>query len=126
PYRNFWGKGDEGIIRLRGGGTLVGFKIRGPGHETTSAADVLAACERFGASLTHFGTGDFVHLIVHRIPATRYPERQFVNQAAGLIDRERAEQFRAARYYRSLARFYIANEDESSIANYLKAMFFAS
>jgi type IV secretion system protein VirB4 len=43
-----------------------------------------------------------------------------------LVDRERAEQFKAARYYRNLLRFYISNEDEGTIANQLKALFFAS
>jgi type IV secretion system protein TrbE len=117
---------DDGLTRLRGGGTMIGFKIRGPGHETTSAAEVLAACERYTSSLTHFGTGDFVHLICHRIPATKYPDREISNHAARLIDDERARQFEAARYFRNLLRFYISNEDESTIANQLKALFFAS
>src|SRR6266851_5717984 len=117
---------DEGVVRLRGGGTMVGFKIRGPGHETTSATDVLAACERFASSFSHFGTGDVIHLISHRVPATEYPQRSFSNRAAYLVDRERAEQFKAARYFRTLTRLYISNEDESTIANQLKALFFAS
>jgi len=123
PYGYF---ADEGVIRLRGGGTMVGFSIRAPGHETTSEGEVLAACERFASSLSHFTTGDFLHLICHRVPATAYPQRSFSNRAAYLVDRERAEQFKAARYYRNLLRLYISNEDESTIANQLKALFFAS
>src|SRR5215469_7823382 len=71
----------EGIIRLRTGGTVIGYDIIPPGHETASDAEVLAACERFGMSLAHFGTGDFLHLIAHRVPATSYPEREFPNRA---------------------------------------------
>jgi type IV secretion system protein TrbE len=117
---------DEGVIRLRGGGTMIGYNIRGPGHETTSEQDVLAACERLAASFSHFVTGDFIHLICHRVPATEYPQRSFSNRAAYLVDRERAEQFKAARYFRTLTRLYISNQDESAIANQLKALFFAS
>jgi type IV secretory pathway VirB4 component len=123
PYAYFL---DEGVVRLRGGGTMVGFDVRGPGHETTAAMDIAAACERLGASLTCFGTGDFLHLIVHRIPATEYPERVYATRAAALVDRERAGQFRAACYYRNLCRVYASNQDEFAIANYLKAVFFAS
>jgi type IV secretory pathway VirB4 component len=116
----------DAVVRLRGGGTTVGYEIEGPGHETTSAADVIAACERFTNSLTHFGTGDFVHLIVHRVPATGYPARAYSNRAAGLVDRERKGRFEQEHYYRNLVRFYVSNQDESAIANYLKALFFAS
>jgi type IV secretion system protein VirB4 len=116
----------DGMLRLRTGGTMVGFEISGPGHESASAHDVRAACERFTSSLAHFGTGDLLHLIVHRVAAPEYPERQFPNRAAYLVDRERARQFADERYYRNLARFYVANQDESAVANQLKALFFAS
>jgi hypothetical protein len=88
--------------------------------------DIAAACERLASSLTCFGTGDFLHFIVHRIPAIEYPERHFPNRAAALIDQERTGQFRAACYYRNLYRVYVSNQDEFAIANYLKALFFAS
>jgi len=123
PYAHFL---DDGVLRLRNGGTTVGFEIHGPGHETTSAAEVLTACERFASSLTHFGTGDFVQVISHRVPATKYRRQEFTNRASALIDRERAEQFEGARYFRTLTRLYISNQDESAIANQLKALFFAS
>jgi hypothetical protein len=79
---------------------MIGFKIRGTGQETISAAEVLAACERYTSSLTHFGTEDFVHLICSPIPATKHPDREISNYAARLIDDERARQFEAARYFR--------------------------
>jgi type IV secretion system protein TrbE len=125
PYSRLL-EGDKGIIRLGAGGTLISYEIRGPGHETTSREEVLAACERFAASIREFSTGDFIHLIVHRTKAPKYDERHFDNRAARMIDDERARQFAAGRYYQNRSRFYAASEDEQPIANYFKALFFGS
>jgi type IV secretion system protein TrbE len=116
----------EDVIRLRAGGTMIGFEIRGLSQESNSDLDIAAACTRFASSLKHFETGDFAHLIVHRIPATAYPERTFPNRAAAMVDYERARQFKDERYCQTLLRFYISNQDESAIANQLNALFFAS
>jgi type IV secretion system protein TrbE len=123
PYDRFV---DEGVMRLGAGGTMVGYEITGPGHETSKEEDVHTACERFAASLTHLGTGNFIHLIAHRTKAIKYRERTFSNRAAELVDRERAGQYAAARYYQTLCRLYISNQDESAISNRLNALFFAS
>jgi type IV secretion system protein VirB4 len=128
PYAHFLSEKptEPGIIRLRGGGTLLGYDTSGPGHETSSDLEVSSACQRFGASLRQFGTGDFIHLVAHRIYATDYPDRPFPNRATYLVDRERAEAYRAAKYLRTISALYIANQDESAIINALKALFFAS
>jgi hypothetical protein len=126
PYARLLTQGDKAIIRLGAGGTLVAYDIRGPGHETTSAMEVLAACERFAASINQFSTGDFLHVIVHRTKAPKYEQRSFGNRAARMVDDERARQFAAGRYYQNRARFYAASEDEHPIANYFKALFFGS
>jgi len=123
PYHHFTA---EGEIRLRGGGTLIGEHIRGPSLEASSSEDIAAACARFAASLGHFTTGDFIHLIFHRVPAVEYPVRTFESRAAQMIDDERRAQFHSQKYLRTLTGCYIANEDESAISNRLKAMFFAS
>jgi hypothetical protein len=60
------GDPERGVIRLRGGGTLIAYDFSGPPFESTSADDVTASCAQLGAAFTHMATGDFLHLIILR------------------------------------------------------------
>jgi type IV secretory pathway VirB4 component len=105
---------------------MIGFEASGPPPESTTEAELESQAARITKATNHFGTGDFLHYIVHRVAATTYPERTFPSTAARLIDDERREQFRNARYYVSKPRAYISNQDEGTIVNRVKATFFGS
>jgi type IV secretory pathway VirB4 component len=117
---------EAGVVRLRPGGSMVGFEVTGPNAEATSDPELEARAKAITNSIRHLGTGDMIHFIAHRVAAVDYPQREFPTAAARMIDAERARQFHDAKYYRTLNRWYISNEDESAVANRLKAMFFAS
>jgi type IV secretion system protein VirB4 len=114
------------LVRLRAGGTMAGFEISGPCAEGTSDAELEAKAKLVANSIRHFGTGDMIHTIYHRVTASEYPQREFPTLAARMIDDERARQFQKGKYYRNLLRWYISNQDESAVTNQLKAMLFAS
>ena len=123
PYQGFI---DEGVVRLRGGGTMVGVVPTGLSVEGTSPAELEATVRRIGTAMGHLGTGDFLHVIWHRLEALDYPRRRLGSRAGQLIDDERRRQFAEAKYYRNLMRIYLSNQDESAAANHLKALLFGS
>ena len=116
----------RGVIRLRGGGTLIAYDLSGPPFESTSAADLTATCAQLGTAFRHLGTGDLLHLLMLRRKAPAYPSRHFASKGAGLIDDERRERFKAGNYYQQEVQLWLGNQDEHPLANYLKGAFFAS
>src|ERR1700740_954353 len=121
PYGGFL---DEGLLRHRGGGTIVAFEAHGSTAEATSAAELESHAKRLADSIRHLGTGDGLHVIFHRVPVLDYPARSFPSEAARRIDDERRRQFLDAKYYCTPARFYIWNQDESALTSFFKATFF--
>jgi hypothetical protein len=57
------GDRERGVIWLRPGGLLIGWKVSGPPFESTSAADVAAVCGQFGASFGLMETGDCLRYV---------------------------------------------------------------
>ena len=123
PYYGFV---DDGIMRLRAGGTMLGSEVCGQSIEATSSAELEATTGRLAGAMAHLGTGDFLHAIFHRLEALDYPRRSLGSRAGRLIDDERRRQFAEAKYYRSLMRIYLSNQDETAAVNHLKAFLFAS
>jgi type IV secretion system protein TrbE len=123
PYKGFI---DEGVIRLRGGGTTIAVEPTGLSVEGTSSAELEATVRRIAEAMGQLGTGDFLHVIWHRLEAVDYPRRLFHSRAGQMIDDERRGQFAEAKYYRNLMRIYLSNQDESAAANHLKALLFGS
>ncbi len=120
------GDRERGVIWLRAGGLLIGWKVSGPPFESTSAADVAAVCGQFGASLGLMDTGDCLTLRIDRVKAPDYPVRDFQIEGAGLIDRERSGYIRAGNSYRNIAQVWWATQFERAVPNLLKSLFFAS
>ncbi len=120
------GDRERGVIWLRPGGLLIGWKVSGPPFESTSAADVAAVCGQFGASLSLMETGDCLTLRIDRVKAPDYPVRDFQIEGAGLIDRERGGYIRAGSCYRNIAQVWWATQFERAVPNLLKSLFFAS
>jgi type IV secretion system protein VirB4 len=120
------GDRERGVIWLRAGGHLIGWKVSGPPFESTSAADVAAACGQFGASLGLMETGDCLMLRIDRVKAPDYPIRDFKIESAGLIDRERSAHIQTGNSYRNIAQVWWATQFERAIPNLLKSLFFAS
>jgi type IV secretion system protein TrbE len=122
-----WGYlGPDGVVRLRAGGTMLAREISGPSAESTSDAELESQAARISKAIAHFGTGDFLHFIVHRVAATEYPERQFPSPAAKLIDDERRQQFRNGRYFLIKPRVFISNQDEKMAESTARGIFFSS
>jgi len=115
---------ERGVIWLRPGGHLIGWKIRGLPFESTSAADVAAVCGQFGASLGLTETGDCLTLRIDRVKAPDYPLRDFQIEGAGLIDRERGAHIQAGNSYRNIAQIWWATQFERAVPNLLKSLFF--
>ena len=123
PYDRFIG---DGIARLRSGGTIVGFEVGGPSPEMASDAELEAGAERLTGGIRHLGTGDMVHMIVHRQPMLEYPTREFASAAGAMIDEERRQQFLDSNYFVNRARVYLANQDDFPAGSYLKGLLFSS
>jgi type IV secretory pathway VirB4 component len=104
PYGHFT---DSGEVYLRGRGLMAAYEMRGLSLEASSRAELAVASEQLVRAFRHLGTNYMVQAIIHRLPATVYPERRFPSRAAWLIDDERRHQFAAENYWRSLCRLYI-------------------
>ena len=77
-------------------------------------------------ALRHLGTNDMVQVIVHRLPATEYPEQSFPSRAARLIDHERREQFAAQNYWRTLRRIYFTTQMEAAVPSHVRSAVFSA
>src|SRR5216684_867922 len=106
------GDREHGVIWLRPGGLLIGWKASGPPFESTSAADVAAVCGQFGASLGLMETGDCLTLRIDRVKAPDYLLRDFQIEGAGLIDRERGAHIGTGNCYRNIAQVWWATQFE--------------
>jgi len=98
PYGAIDAAGD---IDLRGQGIMRSYGMRGFSPEGTAKEEVAAAATRLAAGMSQLGTGDMIHVIGHRLPATAYPEREFPTRAAWLIDAEHRAQFTTNHYWRT-------------------------
>jgi type IV secretory pathway VirB4 component len=123
PYGHFIGDGE---IYLRGKGLLVGCELHGLSLETDSDQNTRAAAQRLARAMSHFGTGDMLQCIFYRLPATRYPARQFPSRAARMVDDERRQRFEAGEYWRTIPRLYVTHQFESALQNRAKAAFFSA
>src|SRR5712691_10931550 len=104
PYGHFIGDGE---IYLRGKGLLVGCEFHGLSLESGSDQQTGAAAQRLARAMSYFGSGDMLQCIFYRLPATRYPARQFPSRAARMVDDERRQRFEAGEYWRTIPRLYI-------------------
>jgi type IV secretory pathway VirB4 component len=123
PYDRIIG---NGMVGLRGGSTMLGFEGRGLSAEALTPAELAAASKRFAEATGQFGTGDYLHVIVHRLEAVDYPQRRLGSWAGQMIDDERRRQFAEAKYYRTLLRIYLSHQREAASTSYAKALLFAS
>src|SRR5258708_237296 len=117
PYGSFTERGE---VNMRGRGLLVGYEAHGPSNESTPKPEVASRASRYAAALAHLGTGDIVHAIINRLPASDYPQRHFSNEAAQLLDRERAQHFERQAYWQSLSSIWIATAYESAFKSRIR------
>ncbi len=123
PYGAIDAAGD---IDLRGQGIMRSYGMRGFSPEGTAKEEVAAVATRLAAGMSQLGTGDMIHVIGHRLPATAYPEREFPTRAAWLIDAEHRAQFTTNHYWRTQLSLYLTHQYESALAGGVKAKLFAS
>jgi len=113
-------------VNMRGRGLVVGYETHGPSNESTSKAEVASRASRYAAALSHLATGDIVHAIINRLPASDYPRRRFSNEAAQLLDLERAQHFERQNYWQSLSTIWIATAYESAFKSRIDSTLFSS
>lgn len=123
PYGHFI---DGGEVYLRGRGLMSAYELGGLSLASASKAELAAAVERLVEALRHLGTNDMVQVIVHRLPATKYPERSFPSRAARLIDDERREQFAAQNYWHTLRRIYFTTQMEAAVPSHVRSAVFSA
>lgn len=123
PYGHITG---EGEIDLRGLGRLVGYTMGGLSPEASMPAEVDAYARQLAAALRHFGTGDMIHCIYHRLPAREYPHLDFPSEAAREIDAERRHQFEEANFWTTLRRLYVTHAYEGAFKGRARAAIFSS
>jgi len=116
----------EGEIDLRGLGRVVGYSTGGLSPEASLPAEAVAYVRQLAAAVKHFGTGDILHSIYHRVSARDYPQLTFPSEAARAIDDERRRQFAEANYWLSLKRLYITHTFEGALRGRVKAAIFSS
>jgi type IV secretion system protein VirB4 len=105
---------------------LFGCELHGLSMETDSDQYSRAAAQRLARAMSYFGTGDMLQCIFYRLPATRYPSRQFPTRAAGMVDDERRQRFEAGEYWRTISRLYFTHQFESPLQNRAKVTFFSA
>src|SRR5712692_3332037 len=113
-------------VNMRGRGLAVGYETHGPSNESTSKAEVASRASRYAAALSHLATGDIVHAIINRLPASDYPKRRFSNEAAQLLDYERAQHFERQSYWQTFSSIWIATAYESAIKSRIDSALFSS
>src|SRR6266851_8340080 len=116
----------RGEVNMRGRGLVVGYEAHGPSNESTPKPEVAGRASRYAAALSHLSTGDIVHAIINRLPASQYPQRRFSNEAAQLLDHERAQHFERQAYWQSLSSIWIATAYESAFTSRIDSTLFSS
>ena len=96
----------DGVILNKDGSFQRTLAFRGPDLESAAEAELVSACARANNVLKRFGTGWALFFEAERREALGYPDSQFPDAAAWLIDQERRARFEAERaHYES--RYYL-------------------
>ena len=119
PYRSFV---DGGEVDLRGDGLMVGYELTGPSPETCSETQVASRSQQLADAFRHLDTGDSVHVIYHRLPASVPPLDSFSTQAAALVNQEQRVQFEQEGHWLTPTRLYLAHHYEAPTKGLLQAL----
>ncbi|WP_313045346.1 conjugal transfer protein TrbE [Brevundimonas sp.] len=85
-----------GVVLNKDGAFTAGFRFRGPDLESSTEEELMAVRARLNNALRRLGDGWCLHVEASRRPAEAYPESEFDQAAAWLLDAERRRRFEAA------------------------------
>ena len=85
-----------GIILNKDGAFQRTHAFRGADLDSASLAELMGTSARIAGALRQFGSGWCLHAEARRRPAPGYPDSQFQNGLAWLIDEERRALFETA------------------------------
>ena len=77
-------------------------EFRGPDLESSTEEELVATCARLNNALRRFGSGWALYFEAARIPAALYPESDFNNPAAWIVEQERRGEFEDETAHRNL------------------------
>ena len=82
-----------GIVLNKDGSFQRSFRFRGPDLESSTEAELIAACARLNNALRRLGSGWALFFEAERLAAPGYPASEFPDGASWLVDRERRAAF---------------------------------
>ncbi len=82
-----------GVVLNKDGSFTSGLRFRGPDLESASDAELMSVRARLNNALKRLGSGWCLHVDARRRPAEAYPQSEFEQAAAWLIDAERRALF---------------------------------
>ncbi|MBI1285917.1 MAG: conjugal transfer protein TrbE [Thiobacillus sp.] len=82
-----------GIVLNKDGSFQRSFRFRGPDLESSTEAELIAACARLNNALRRLGSGWALFFEAERLAAPGYPTSEFPDGASWLVDQERRAAF---------------------------------
>ena len=83
----------NGIVLNKDGSFQRTARFRGPDLDSATPAELVAITSRLNNALRRLGSGWAIFIEAQRLPANRYPQSDFPDVAAQLVDAERRAQF---------------------------------
>lgn len=123
PYGHFEG---NNLVYLRGKGLLAGYNLTGLSVESNNDAQIAAASTRLARSIATWGTGDMLHVVNYRLPASDYPRHSYPSAAATMLDEERRQRFYTGDYFTTRTRLYVTRRMESPLHAGIKGAIFST
>ena len=106
PYRNLSARLSDflpwaaligpGVVLNKDGAFQRTLSFRGPDLDSSTPSELMGASARLNNALRRFGSGWCLHVEARRGPAPGYPDAQWSNGLAWLIDEERRAVFESA------------------------------
>ncbi|WP_017930643.1 conjugal transfer protein TrbE [Robiginitomaculum antarcticum] len=87
----------RGVVLNKDGSFQRTAEFRGPDLESSTEEELIATCARLNNALRRFGSSWALYFEAARIPAKSYPESEFTNAAAWIVEQERRGAFEETR-----------------------------
>ena len=88
-----------GVILNKDGSFQKTYRFRGPDQDSSTRDELKIFTARLNNVFIRLGTGWVIWVEAQRIQSEQYPESEFPNQMAALIDQERKKFFSSGRHY---------------------------